>query len=272
MAIGMRSIYGRTFPRPCHVCRDYGDRTRRWTQSANARESPPTLGNNMKPPLAKAVLAGIAFLVTVQFILPSIMQMFLPVSSGACIIPCPANQIKSIQMMPKSKARLYPPFLASSLKPEIVRIHINPYYCPDPTPVLFVRRDGMMEVNIDYVKQPRGNYDTRFSEEAIANVLRSFAAPQSPQQGFIHAKEVYLAISAICSTDIRDKTIPALLDLSHYSVSYIHPYSGTWFSPLAWILAFSCAMSIYQSQKKKTQQCDPPNGYPRHASCESLRS
>jgi hypothetical protein len=216
----------------------------------------------MKTPLSKAVLAGAAFLVTVQFILPSIMQMFLPVSSIACIIPSPANQIKSIEMIPESRAGFYPPFLASSLKPEIVRIHINPYYCPDPIPVFFVRRDGMMEVNNDYVKEPRGDYDTRFSEEAIASVLRFFTAPHSPQQGEIHATEVYLAISAICSTDIRDKSVPALLDLPHYSVSYLHPYKGSWFSPFAWMLAFSCAMSIYKSQKKKTQQCDPPNGYP----------
>lgn len=148
-------------------------------------------------PLAKAVLAGAAFLITGQFVLPSIMQTFLPASSGACIVPSPANQIKSIQMMPESKAGFFPPCLARSLKPEIVRIHINPYYYPDPTPLLFVRRDGMMEVNNDYVKQPRGDYDTRFSEEAIANVLGSFTAPRSPQQGTIHAKEVYLAISAI---------------------------------------------------------------------------
>jgi hypothetical protein len=26
------------------------------------------------------------------------------------------------------------------------------------------------------------------------------------------------------------------------------------------------------TQKKTAQQCDPPNGYPRHASCESLHS
>ena len=49
MAIGTRSIFGRTFPRPCHVCRDYRDRTRRWTQRANARESPPTLAKKYAP-------------------------------------------------------------------------------------------------------------------------------------------------------------------------------------------------------------------------------
>lgn len=204
----------------------------------------------MKTPLAKSVLVGIAFFIAFQFLLPSVIQMLMPASSGACITPSPPNQIKSIQIMPESTAGFFPTFLAQSLKPNIVRIHINPYYCPDPTPLLFVNcKNGMMEVNHDYVKRPRGVYDTPFSEREISKVLQAFKAPHSPQQGTIHAEEVYLAISAMCAADIRDSTIPALMDLSHYSVSYIHPHKSSWYNPLAWMVAFSCAASIYQAKK-----------------------
>ena len=211
------------------------------------------LAGTMKPPLIQAILSGLAFLGVFLILLPSVMQMLNPASSGVCLNPRKPNQIKSIQMFPESRAAFFPPAFARRLEPEIVRVIVNPYYCPDPTPVLFVKiQDGTMEVNEDWVRRSRGVFDTPFTEPSVAAVLANFKAPRSPQQGEIDTRELYLAIAAVGAADIRDTDVPDLEDLSSYTVSYIHPYKGTSSSvAFSLMVAFACTMSVYQSAKKK---------------------
>jgi hypothetical protein len=220
----------------------------------------------MKTPLAKAVLTGVALIIVFQLLFPAVKQRLWPASSSVAIEPSPANQMRSIVMRARSAATFIPPSLARELKPTMVEIRIHPHQAPDPSPSLFVNcKDGMMEVHPAWVSSPRGVFDTPFSEEAIARVLEDFRAPRSPQQGTLDAREAYLAISAVCSADIRDKSIPALASLSHYSLSFVHNCEATWFRPETWLMALYCAAMTYfqayqSSRKKDTQQSGALNG------------
>src|ERR1700733_5942162 len=123
---------------------------------------------NMKSPLAKAAIAFAGWLFLFQVIVPSFFQMFAPASSALCIEPAPPNQIKSIQLDPESAAGFFPPELVGNLRPQIIRVEINPYVCGDSEPILYVNcKSGMMEVNHDWVRKPRGAFTTPFSEESL---------------------------------------------------------------------------------------------------------
>lgn len=203
--------------------------------------------------LLRACVCGLICLSILEIIIPCSLQAFLPVSSGVCITPNPANQIKSIQIMPVSKRGFYPAYLLPTLKPAMIRVHINPYYCPDSVPVFFVDcRSKMMELNKDFVKNERGDFTTPFSEEALMSFLGDYSAKHSPQRGTIHTKEVFSVLSSLCDTDIRRN--PALPELAHYSISYVHPYPFTavsFFSPIGWMLAFFAGLSAYRKSGRK---------------------
>ena len=182
----------------------------------------------MKSPLAKAILAFAGWLLFFQVGMPSLFQMFLPASSSLCIEPTPPNQIKSIQISADSAAGFFPPSLVRSLRPKIIRIEINPYRCGDSQPLLYLNcEDGMMEVNRDWVIKPRGEFNTPFSEDSLQAVFDEFKAPHSPQQGPINVSDVYNTIKAVSTADLKDKNIPGLNNLSHYTLSYAFPYSIT---------------------------------------------
>ena len=99
MAIGMRSIYGRTFPRPCHVCRDYGDRTRRWTQRANARESPPTFDqtkmNTVRKILLVPIYISVAVLAVCAYLGPRALSVDYPAPYSKKAVEWHAAALKS---------------------------------------------------------------------------------------------------------------------------------------------------------------------------------
>jgi hypothetical protein len=206
---------------------------------------------NMKSPLAKATFAFAVALFLLYAVVPAFFQMLFPVSSSLCIEPTPPNQIKSIQIEANSAAAFFPPALVRSLRPQIIRIEINPYRCGDSQPILYLDcKDGMMEVNHDWVRRSRGVFDTPFSEDSLQAVFDQFKAPHSPQQGPINVSDVYTTIKAVCAADLKDKNIPGLNNLSHYTLSYDFPYEPRkdWSD---WMLAFLVGMSFYRPTKKK---------------------
>jgi hypothetical protein len=206
---------------------------------------------NMKSPLAKAAIAFVGWLFFFQVVLPSFFQTVSPASSALCIEPAPPNQIKSIQLYPEAASGCFPPALVGNLRPEIIRVDINPYTCGDSQPVLFVNcKDGMMEVNSNWVTKPRGAFSTPFSEDSLQAVFDGFKAPHSPQQGPINVSEVYLTIKAASSASLKDKTIPSLDKLSHYTVSYVFPYKGAP-DTVGWMVALIAGMTAYRTSKKK---------------------
>lgn len=211
---------------------------------------------NMKSPLAKATVAFAVTLFLFQVVIPSLFQMFLPVSSSLCIEPAPPNQIKSIQLEAESAAAFFPPALARSLQAQIIRVEINPYRCGDSQPILYIDcKNGMMEVNHNWVRKRRGVFDTPFSEDSLQAVFDEFKAPHSPQQGPINVSEVYSTIKAVCTADIKDKNIPGLNNLSHYKLSYVFPYKASSAST-TWMTALIVGLSFYRTSKKK-----PEDGY-----------
>lgn len=207
----------------------------------------------MKSPLALAILTGLGLLAGLWLVEPAVLDWSFPPSSDICIEPSPPNQIKSIQISSEAARSLLPPWLARSLKPALVCVRINPYFCPDTNPVLYIDLpSGMMEVNHDWVRKARGVFDTPFSEQALQDVFARFKAPRSPQQGAINVAEVYATIKALSTVDVRGKSIPGVDQLKHYTLSYIHPYR----EHMEWLGAFaalSCAVSVYRWKARKEE-------------------
>ena len=108
----------------------------------------------------------------------------------------------------------------------------------------------MMEVNRDWVIKPRGEFNTPFSEDSLQAVFDEFKAPHSPQQGPINVSDVYMTIKAASTADLKDKNIPGLNNLSHYTLSLIFPYEAPSHG-MDWIYALFAGMTFSRTSKKQ---------------------
>lgn len=179
----------------------------------------------MKSPIAVGLLAFSVTYILMALALPVSLSYFFGASSSLCLDPTPANQIKSIQIFPEIKHRLFSHFLSRNGNPSVIKVHINPYYGPDKVPILRIDpRTKQMAVSDDCDCQTNNEESlVPFSQESISQILTTYQAPHSPQQGVVDATEVYEVLKTVSGNDIRDYKTLSEVPLKHYKFAYIFP-------------------------------------------------
>jgi hypothetical protein len=207
----------------------------------------------------RGLLAFAATFFVMAFLLPVLLAYFFGASSSLCLEPSPPNQINSIQIFPKVEGRFFSHYFSSDGTPSSIRVHINPYFSPDKASVLSINlQTKQMQINEDCGCETNSrNLLVPFCAESLTNLLTTYKAPHSPQQGTVNSAEVYQVLKTVSEIDIRDYKTISETPLKNFKFSYIFPEKGNPNFGLCILISLSFGFSF--ANKKPKGRFKPTN-------------